>query len=126
MLGMTSCGDFPRENEVYAVYRYTVQLHYLDGGSKERSFLTVFEPYISAGYRGGFPRFYWRPMGEWTEVYENGVCRYEVLYKKDVTEEYYGHKIISTRRCIDRMVTPVYNRIVHKLDMGDKEKGGTK
>ena len=37
------------------------------------------------------------PVGEWQEYMENGVCRFEVISKRDITEEYYSKKIVSSR-----------------------------
>lgn len=92
----TSCYPIYGDEE-FAVYHYTVKLYYLDGGTKTRTFDTNQKPYISSGYKDGFPRFYWRPMGEWQEYMENGVCRFEVISKRDITEEYYSKKIVSSR-----------------------------
>lgn len=117
-IGMAACHAPIHEDEEFAVYRYSVNLHYLDGGSKKRTFITRWEPYISAGYKSGFPRFYWTPVGE-REYMENGVCRFEVISKRDITEEYYGKKIISSRRYWDPASS--VGGTLHKLS--EKEAG---
>lgn len=103
LIGMTSCGDYPHANEVHAVYRYTVQLYFMDGGTAEKTFLAreeKYEPHIGTGYRGGFPRFHWiSDKGRSHSM--DGVCRFKVISKRDVSEEYYGKKIISTRQYWD-------------------------
>lgn len=110
-VGMASC--FPiHKDEEFAVYRYSVNLHYLDGGSNKRTFVTHWEPYIGVGYRSSFPRFYWTLVGG-RECVENGVCRFEIISKRDITEEYYKAKIISTRKTSDGC-------IIHKLDRDKK------
>lgn len=103
MIGMTSCGDYPHANEVHAVYRYTVRLYFMDGGTEEKTFLAteeVYEPHISAGYRGGFPRFRWISDNGRSHCLD-GVCRFKVISKRDVSEEYYNKKIVSTRQYWD-------------------------
>lgn len=118
MLGMTSC--YPvHEDEEFAVYKYSVMLHYLDGGTKTRTFITNWEPYISSGYKSGFPRFYWTPIGE-CEYMENGVCRFKVISKRDITEEYYNKKIVSSRQYWNPMT--YVGGTLHKL----AKKEGTK
>lgn len=100
MIGMTSCGDYPRKKEVHAVYRYTVRLYFMDGGTEEKTFLTRDEPYIGTRYKSGFPRFHWS-SDKWEPYCLDGVCRFKVISKRDVTEEYYNDKIISTRQYWD-------------------------
>lgn len=95
LLGMTSCYPI-HQDEKFAVYRYSVNLHYQDGGAKVRTFDTNWKPYIATGYKSGFPRFYWTPIGDGQHV-EDGVCRFEIISRRDITEEYYGKKIISSR-----------------------------
>lgn len=123
-IGMAACGqsNMIRQDEERAVYRYKIRVYYLDGGSRERTFLTKASPYIATGHRSirgcgdGFPRLYWERVETYGKYRDNGACRFEVLYKKDVSEEYYKAKIISTRKTPDGC-------IIHKLDR-DKKKGG--
>ena len=122
MVGMTSCGDYPRKNEVHAVYRYTVKLYFMDGATEEKTFLAreeVYEPHISTGYKSGFPRFRWiSDKGRSHRL--DGVCRFKVLSKRDVSEEYYKKKIVSTRRYWDPWVST--GGVLHTLEQEGGER----
>lgn len=111
MIGMTSCYHYLGENEVQAVYRYTIKAYYLDGGSRVITMKGFFSPKVQS-YKGSY----------WLETFygydgsirmsEPAVCRYDLLHKEDITEEYYGRKIVSSE--VDG------NIVVHTLE----QKGG--
>ena len=107
MLGVTSCCHCLGEDEVQAVYRYTIRAYYLDGGNKVITMKGFFPPKVRS-YKGSY----------WLETYyghngsmrmtESAACRYDLLHKEDVTEEYYGRNIASSE-VID-------NVVVHTLE----------
>lgn len=113
MVGITSCYHYLGENEVQAVYRYTIRAYYLDGGNKVITMKGLFPPEVR-GYKGSY----------WLEtcyghngsilMTESASCRYDLLHKEDITEEYYGRKIVSSE--------VVDNVVVHTLE----KKGGAK
>ena len=113
MIGMASCYHYLGENEVQAVYRYTIRAYYLDGGNKVITMKGLCPPEVEC-YRGNYWLASYHGLCGRERVSEPAACRYDLLKTEDITEEYYGRKIVSSE-VID-------NVVVHIL----YEKGGAK
>lgn len=112
MIGTTSCECLDSDEE-QAVYLYTVRAYYLDGGSRVITMKGFYPPEVEC-YRGNYWLASYHGLCGRERVLEPAACRYDLLETKDISEEYYGKKIVSSRSFRET--------IIHKL----AEKGGTK
>lgn len=113
MLGMTSCYHYLGADEVQAVYRYTIKAYYLDGGNRVITMKGLFPPEVR-GYKGSYWLETCYGYNGSIRMSESAACRYDLLHKEDMTEEYYGRKIVSSE--------VIGNVVVHTLE----KKGETK